>query len=203
MDQRGRAQHAVQPKIVTVLRSGGEYLPEHVERLKAQCAEHAPDVPFVCLSDLDGTLKKGWPGWWSKIEVFTLRGPLLYMDLDTTIRGDLAPLLEVAQKNKFTALRDFNPHSREMGSGLMAWSGDMSRIYRQFLQDPRGNMERCRNSRFWGDQGFIEPLTKGRAYWQEELPGAVVSYKKHCLNGVPENARVICYHGKPRPWDVE
>ena len=39
-------------KIVTVLRSGGEYRPEHVGRLQEQCAEHAPGIPFFCLSDV-------------------------------------------------------------------------------------------------------------------------------------------------------
>lgn len=191
----------MQPRIVTVLRSGGEYRPEHVERLRSQCAVHAPDAEFICLDD--DALEHGWPGWWSKIEVFRLHGPILYMDLDTTVRADLTPLLAVAEQHEFVALRDFNPSTREMGSGIMAWRGDMSRIYDEFEGDPHEHMARCRTPRHWGDQGFIEPLTEGREYWQTLIPGAVVSYKKHCKNGVPNGARVVCYHGKPRPWEVE
>lgn len=191
----------MQPRIVTVLKSGGEYRSEHVDRLRAQCARFAPDAEFVCLDD--ERLEHSWPGWWSKIETFRIVGPVLYMDLDTTIIADLTPLLAVAEQHEFVALRDFNPSQREMGSGLMAWSGDMSRIYDEFADDPHGHMDRCRTPRFWGDQGFIEPLTQGREYWQDLLPGAVVSYKKHCRGGVPDGARVICYHGKPRPWEVE
>lgn len=198
-----RKKLAVQPKILTVLRSGGEYTKDHVERLRWQCDRYAFGVEFHCLTDLDGTLQHGWPGWWSKIEAFNIKGPVLYMDLDTTVRGDLSPLLAMAEKHDFIALRDFNPNQREMGSGLMAWSGDMSRIYDEFTEDPEGHMARCRTPRYWGDQGFIEPLTPGRKYWQDLLPGAVVSYKMHCRNGIPEGARVICYHGKPRPWEVE
>lgn len=190
-------------KIVTVLRTGGEYRPEHVERLRKQCEIHAPGADFVCLSDLDEGLRHGWPGWWSKIEVFTICGPLLYMDLDTTVIGGLSPLLSVAESHDFVALRDFNPKQRQMGSGLMAWRGDMTRIYADFCADPEGHMKRCTTPQAWGDQGFVEPLTPGREYWQDLLPGAVVSWKKHCGNGVPEGARVVCFHGKPRPWEVE
>ncbi|MBC7282568.1 hypothetical protein [Hoeflea sp.] len=144
----------------------------------------------------------GWPGWWSKIETFLIQGPVLYMDLDTTVIGDLSPLLTVAETHKFVALRDFNPSQRQMGSGLMAWSGDMRRIYDEFAAAPAAHMKRCTTSQAWGDQGFIEPLTLDREYWQDLLPGAVVSWKKHCGSGVPEGARVICFHGKPRPWEI-
>jgi hypothetical protein len=125
------------------------------------------------------------------------------MDLDTTVRGDLTPLLDAAEAHDFIALKDFNPHIREMGSGLMAWRGDASHIYDAFRANPAEQMERCTTPRWLGDQGFIEPLTEGRAYWQDILPGAVVSWKKHCQQGVPDSARVICFHGKPRPWEVD
>lgn len=192
----------MQPVILTVLRSGGEYQPEHVERLRAQCAEHAAGAEFFCLSDVTGTLDHGWPGWWSKMEAFRVRGPVLYMDLDTSVVGDLAPLLEAACRHDFVALRDFNPHAREMGSGLMAWRGDMSALYWAFRANPEKHMAENSTPRHWGDQGFIEPRTVGRKHWQEILPGAVVSWKKHCRGGVPERARVVCFHGKPKPWEV-
>lgn len=188
--------------ILTVLRSGGEYRREHADRLRAQCAVHAPGVEFVCLTEGAG-LVSDWPGWWAKIEAFRHAGPVLYMDLDTTVCGPLAPLLEAAEQHDFIALRDFNPGQREMGSGLMAWRGDMSHLVREFERDPAEHMARCTVPRWWGDQGFIEPLTPSRTYWQDLLPGAVVSWKKHCQNGVPSGTRVVCFHGKPRPWEVK
>lgn len=187
--------------ILTVLRSGGEYRVEHADRLRQQCAVFAPGVPFRCLTEGDG-LVSDWPGWWAKIEAFRVPGPVLYTDLDTTVRAPLAPLLAAAEQHDFIALRDFNPGQRQMGSGLMAWRGDMSHLVREFERDPAEHMARCTVPRWWGDQGFIEPLTPGRAYWQDVLPGAVVSFKKHCAAGVPAGARVVCFHGKPRPWDL-
>lgn len=195
--------------IITVLKSGGEYRAEHVERLAAQCERWAPGVGFACLSDVELpsgisriALEQDYPGWWSKIEAFRVVGPVLYMDLDTSIVGPLSPLLDVARAHKFVALRDFNPHQREMGSGLMSWSESMGYLYKQFHRDPQGIMRRCSTPRHWGDQGYIEKETPGRAYWQDLLPGAVVSFKKHCARGIPTGARVVCFHGKPRPWEV-
>ena len=192
-------------RVLTVLRSGGEYKPEHVERLAAQVEEYNPGVEFACLSDVPtpGWIKAqhDWPGWWCKIEAFRLAGPVLYMDLDTTIVGDLTPLLRVSER--FTVLRDFNYPQRDMGSGIMAWRGDMGALYRLFAQNPRLHIAENSSPRWWGDQGFIERNTSVRAYWQDVAPGAVVSWKKHCRNGVPKDARVVAFHGKPRPWEVD
>lgn len=194
--------------IVTVLRSGGEYLPEHVVRLQAQCRRWHPGVGFVVLSDVEVpgvdriALEFGWPGWWSKMEALRIAGPVLYMDLDTSVVGPLEPLLREALLHRFVALRDFNPQQREMGSGLMAWSGSCADLYAEFSRDPEGHMRRCSTPRWWGDQGFLEPRTSYRRYWQDLLPGAVVSWKKHCASGIPAGARVVCFHGKPRPWEV-
>jgi hypothetical protein len=37
---------------------------------------------------------------------------------------------------------------------------------------------------------------------QEMHPGEFVSYKTHCTKGVPDGARVVCFHGRPRPHEV-
>ncbi|MDG3040443.1 hypothetical protein [Roseicyclus marinus] len=196
------------PAVLTVLRSGGIYTSDHVERLRQQVARFAPSADFLCLRDDDAAAKADrprhdWPGWWLKIEAFRFPGPILFTDLDTTIVGDLGPLLDAAEMHRFVALRDFNARADEMGSGLMAWSANMHSIYDTFLKDPQGHMDRCRTPQAWGDQGFIDPLTAAyRVHWQDILPGAVVSWKKHCRAGVPEGARVICFHGTPKPWEV-
>lgn len=201
-------------RILTVCRSGGEYRWEHVERLRKQCAEFAPGVEFRCLTNLSADyacapLLHDWPGWWSKIEVFRLKGPCLYFDLDTTIVGSLEPLLIEAQVGRFTVLRDVNrgaknPHAVQ--SSVMAWPGDMRWLYEAFKADAeRFIAEYKAPPDKWGDQGLIQAHTtpESRAYWQDVQPGKLVSWKKDCALGhVPAGARAIFFHGKPRPWDV-
>jgi len=144
-----------------------------------------------------------WPGWFSKIEMFRQTGPCLYLDLDSVIVGPLAPLLKIASTRPFTVLRDFNHPAREVQSSVMAWNGNMGRLYTRFRCHPQHHMAENAETRWWGDQGFVERYADGWDFWQDMLPGALVSYKKQCRDGVPEGARVVVFHGKPRPWEVE
>lgn len=189
--------------VLTVYRSGGEYLPAHVERLYGQCA----DYPFFCLSDVTldvphYRMKHNWPTWFSKLEAFRLSGPILYMDLDTAVVGDLTPFLDAAEQHDFIALRNPLPTPSRFGSGLMAWRGDMTHIYRRFLGNPERHIARCTTQRVWGDQGFIAESEPNPVLWQDLFPGEIVSWKVDCKEGVPETARVVYFHGNPRPWQV-
>ena len=198
--------------IATVLRSGGQYTPAHAFRLQRQAAAVAPDVPFVCLSDdlvpwvEVRPLKHGWPGWWSKIElfrrdVFRAGTRVLYLDLDTTIIGSLDELLE--RPEPFLGIKDFTRRPAGLTSGLMAWTagGEASAIYERFTVDAAAIMRRCG---IFGDGAWIAEQVQGHeTFWQDVVPGQVVSYKVHCRSGVPAGARVVCYHGTPKPWHVE
>lgn len=189
--------------ILTVLRSGGEYKPEHVERLYRQCAGH----DFLCLSDVDlhvpyCRLQHDWPTWWPKLEVFRIPGPVLYMDLDTSVVGSIAPLLDAVAQHDFIALRNPLPTPSLFGSGLMGWRGDVSRVYKRFLAAPAYHMKRCNTQRLWGDQGFISEDYPAPVMWQDLFPGEIVSWKVDCKQGVPDTARVVYFHGQPRPWNV-
>ena len=179
----------------------GKFHWEHAQELQRLCDKYVPGVPFLVLSEAQ--LEHDWPGWWSKMEIFKIPGPVLYMDVACRPVGDLAPLLEAAEQNEFVALRDFNPHLRNVASGVMAWNGDMSYLYEQFCRDPEGYVKQYISRRWWGDQGFIEANAGRWDYWQDILPGMVVSYKKHCQNGVPKDAKIVCFHGRPKPWDLE
>jgi len=198
-------------RVVTVLKCGGDFNRGHVERLREQVRFWAPGIEFICLSDdplVPGyrPLEHNWPGWWSKMEIYRQPGPCLYIDLDTTIVSNLGPLLRACEEHDFIVLRDFNPKQRLLGTGLMGWCGTTVKgLYANFREHPRFHMERHRSPRWWGDQGFIEKQVRPEqlTFWQDILPDQIVSYKKHCLAGVPARARVVCFHGKPRPWDLE
>lgn len=194
--------------LLTVLRSGGDYLPEHVEALRDQAARHAPGLAFRCLSDVDVPgripMRTDWPGWWAKIEALGVPGPALYLDLDSVIRAPLDRMLAAMDRHSWITLRDLDPRApRTVASGVMAWSGDMSALRDRFAEDPARHMSENVSPRWWGDGGFVERHAPRPAFWQDVAPGAIVSWKLDCRAGIPPDACVVAFHGRPRPWEVE
>lgn len=191
--------------VACVLRSGGDYTPEYVERLAYGVQRHSP-WRFVALSDcsLDFEtipLAHDWPGWWAKLELFRpglFEGPVLYLDLDTVIVGDLSPLMSV--KHEFTMLADFFK-PQYAASGVMAWEGDWSRIYRAFASNPSGHIARCNTRQCFGDGGFIaKNLGRRPDIWQARCPNLIASRKVVATRNADE--RIVCYHGRPRPAET-
>lgn len=189
-------------KFLTVLRSGKEYTVEHVHKLRDMVAKYMPEAEFVCLTDSSPQctrikLERSYPGWWSKIELFKVHGPCIYMDLDTVICGDISHLPDLFGNSKFAILRDVyrgdrDPHA--MQSSIMYWSGDMSYLWDQFSAYPDFSHPN-------GDQGWIEQNADDVVYIQD-FTDEVVSYKAHIQKGYDKHkASVIFFHGKPRPWE--
>lgn len=198
-------------RIVTVLKSGGDYKSLHVLALKAQCARYAPNVTFMCLTDakVDGVetapLLHKWPGWWSKLEIFRpdITGDFVYMDLDTVIVG---PLDDLAKVSHLAMLRDAYRDGKRAKEGLQSSvmvlpENERSQIWDEFTVNPPLAMML---NRAGGDQRFLERFWLNRAArLQDLLPGQFVSWKVDCkLEQVPPDARVIFFHGQPRPFEV-
>lgn len=198
-------------RVALVLRSGGEYKPEHVQTLAAQLREQRFE-PFVLSNvDVPGIERiplryPTWTGWWAKMELFRpdIEGDLLYFDLDTRIVGGLS---DIAARTEITLIDDFYRPGKRVSSGLMylpavARAETWVRWHDRYMHV------------FRGDGEFMNWLWRGRAKtWPEVLPGQVVSYKCHVMKDpkkakhvgdgtVPENARVVCFHGKPRPFEI-
>lgn len=180
-----------------VLRSGGDFKPDHVRWLARQVDG------LVCLSDVEVPgvstvkLKTDWPGWWAKMEMFgpSLSGDVFMLDLDTVV---IKPPSIPAET---TVLRDFY-FPGLIGSGLMfVKQADRERVWREFNKDPEGIMASCQRWPNWGDQGFLMRHLSDAKRWQD--CAKVYSYKAHCKAGLPADAEVVCFHGKPRPWEVK
>lgn len=195
--------------VACVLKSGGIYDATWVARMRDGVKRHLPiEHKFVCLSDVDVPceripLRFGWPGWWSKIEALRLAGPVLTLDLDTAIVGDLSDIAREAATRRLIALADFYRMNDGVGSGVVAWNGEdwPTRLFLMFCRDAQHWMDVC-GAR--GDQNFIERSCDLSmiSRWQSLLPGQIVSYKVHCRNGIPPNARVVCLHGRPKFGDM-
>lgn len=183
-----------------------DYNADYVMRLRNMVARHLKaNHEFVCLSNVDVPVKRiplkhGWRGWWSKLELFRpdiKADRILYIDLDTVITGNLS---EIADINEFTMIEGFrnNADKRRRGSGLMMLT-DRRPVWDAWAKSPEAHVEKIGNK---GDQHFIGPFSKG--CWQHALPGQVVSYKHDVRDRdeLPNDARVVCFHGKPRPHQL-
>ena len=179
--------------VACVLKSGGCYTPEYVERLKAGVDANLSGHRFVCLSDMDVPdripLTENLPSWWSKLELFKLKGPVLYFDLDTVITGDLTEI--ASYPHTFTMLSDFYRLERP-ASGVMAWNGDYSHLLIEY--DP--------NVKYpgHGDQGYLGYKLGKVDRFQDLFPGQITSRK--VFRTRKPNERVVCFHGEPRPHTV-
>lgn len=183
---------------VCVLRSGGDFGPQHVQWLAKQ-------IPgLVCLADVpvEGVptiaLPSQWPGWWAKMHLFNpdlIEGDILFFDLDTVVVGSL----EDFDIGFTTMLADF-AYPERLGTGLMyIAAADKEVVWKAWMKSPDKHMDRCRTRECWGDQGFLGSVLSPQR-WQDVLPGRIVSYKQDCQDGLSDEADVVCFHGEPRPW---
>lgn len=203
-------------RIVTVFNSRSltgaaqEYNCKHVKALYAQCQEWSNGVEFQCITDagpIGGIdcipYTRGWPGWWAKMALFdpSMKGDFLFMDLDTVITGPLTDILAV---KKLTLLRDFYRDGKKLkeglGGGLIYLPEEVrAQVWNFWMTNPQLQMRMYpRGDQFLFERFFLNSAQR----WQDTVPGQVVSYKVHCQNGLPPDARVVCFHGKPRPWEV-
>ena len=194
--------------VACVLRSGGPYTPEWVYALKRNLNQYLADYTFRVLSDCSCFGQEGipfkynWPGWWSKLELFCpglFEGPVLYLDLDTLVVGDLS---EIATYTGRLAMNSdfFRPQFAQ--SGVMMWTpGPLTdAIWQDFCNEP-DHMRIPRRD----DGQWLHLYTLASKQLPDRLqdlfPGQLVSYKVEARNGPPPNARLVCFHGSPKQTD--
>jgi hypothetical protein len=188
--------------VACVLRSGGAYTPEWVYALRRGVARYLDRTfDFVCLSDQAVAvpwkpLPHNWPGWWAKLCLFApglFEGPVVYFDQDTLIIGNITEL--ASYRGPFAQLSDFY-QPKIAASGVMAWTPGphTEAIYHAFCREKRVPSGR---SDYWYAKHAPKPERL-----QDLFPGQLVSFKAHARHGAPEGARVVCFHGKPRPNDA-
>lgn len=194
--------------VACVLRSGGVFTPEWVDRLATAAVQHIEADHVICLTDMstpwpDVDLKHKWPSWFSKLELFRpglFSGPTVYFDLDTLILGpvDFGPVFDRLERGpeKLAMLSDFyNP--KIPASGVMAWlpGPETEQIYHQFAANPEFSSRWDR-----GDGYHIGRHPHVRL--QPLLPGVFGSYKKDQLREGPRGFKVVCQHGLPKFNDL-
>jgi hypothetical protein len=180
---------------------GGRYPDYYPERLSRSITDNLTIPHEVYLIE-----ETDYPGWWGKINVLAEPGPALWVDMDCVITGSLDDLIPGRTTADIVTARNW-AQSGHGGcqSSVMYWN-DASRIVEAY--DPNeptlGNWPPRNDSGcLWGDQEFLTLLRDTQRIEVEYFDSAhVVSYKYHCRQGVPDDARVVCFHGKPDPHEV-
>lgn len=202
-------KHLLVPKLhIICVKWGTKYNAQYVNNLSAMVSRNLSMAHrFICYTDdptgLDkGIEVKGLPGnvtgWWNKLYIFlNEKHRCLYLDLDTVITGNLDEM--AGYNGSFAALRDFT-RPDGLGSGVMMWNGDHSDIWFKWLQ--AGKPTKISGSDTIGDQAWIERMRPKADRLQDLYQQAIYSYKMHCRGWPPNGAKIVCFHGEPRPHEV-
>ena len=160
----------------------------HVARLEDMVDKNLKQpYRFECVDD------SPYPDWWAKVslgEPGRFKGRVLYLDLDVTVVGNLDDLADYPYP--FAAIKDYQ-FPLTINSSVMSWdAGAMDSVFADFTPEV---MERLH-----GDQNWIHEKVPAFHFPRAWCP----SYKAHVLptGKVPDDARVIIFHGRPKPWEV-
>lgn len=199
------------PTFVVVCKSGGDYSMEHVECIRRQFYAHSRNGNFTfrCITDTPSEswhvpMQTGLNGWWSTMEAYRFTGPTVFTGLDTLICNDLSPFFDLALRcgpSEIYGIHDF--YHPKWSDGVSIWNGDHRAIGDNFdplsKSTPTHGVMDAASSR-------MDELGITKRYMDDEISG-IISYKKHIRDSVTPSdgagINIVCWHGKPRPWESE
>ena len=208
---------------VLCIKWGTVYGAHDVNVLRAMVARHL-QVPhrFVCLTEypegIDATVEcRPLPtmrlpadpdvhGGWRKLGVLSkaygdLPGPVLFLDLDVVVTGDLAPFL--THPGRLCIIKNWTtPFQRIGNSSVFRFApGAEADVLAAFEHDPDAAIAGVDN-----EQIFLSRHAAELTWWPKDW---VRSYKFHCQwpgpltrfwpARLPRGARILAFHGKPKP----
>lgn len=170
-------------------------------------------------------------GWWAKLGLWHNGGVLalhhgLFFDLDTVIvdrLDDIVAALARLDGDTSLWLSDFYSPARP-ASGIIGWTPGWAVAHGAAVSKKALAIRPQDLRQYDGDQDFAARMLEGPKAgtwptierWQEAAPGATASYKEHVHGSrhwnarsrvkppavLPPGARVVCFHGKPKPGDL-
>lgn len=205
------ARQMTQPPftVLTVYQPSHVYTPKDVTRLRDGVAANL-SLPhrFVCMTNhpVPGVecipLSYRFEGWWAKTEIFRPDlpfGRVLYIDLSSSVVGSLN---EMASQPGIVITKDWYRGTPSQ-SVLLYTVGDFTAVWDAFIVNcdywmEKGNQMEAPD---YGDQTMLNYVAHPPLeYWQDCLPGLLVSDKVH---SVPPGARIVQFHGKPKPHELD
>jgi len=196
--------------IVIVLRSGGDFTFKDVQLIVAHIlkkweSEILPNI--ICVSDLIKIeydlgnlklipLKDNLPGTWARMILYSPEmdkyRPFLYIDIDTVIIQSLEKVFDLVQnKDQYITLEDFWQKGM-LATGLVWFPKNTQKtktVWNKFKMPIGKRMDY-----------FLRKWIKPDQFWQN-LTDTIFDFKlkkNEFLDTIPENANLICFHGKPR-----
>ena len=179
-------------------------------------------APFVRHDLIEWPSAANLRAWWYKMQMFDprhgLNGPLLYLDLDVVITGDLDWIAQLDQ-TAFWTIRDFRylwrPSWKGMNSSFLYWNpARYAQVWKIFCEKPVSHWAK----QFPGDQDFLTHYVPGtdirfvdqdivRSYrWQIKDGGMDPVTRQYRRPGagavIPASCRIMVFHGSPKPADV-
>jgi|TARA_B110000285_G_C15065766_1_gene585020 hypothetical protein len=215
---------------------GNYYSWEYVEILKASiernCSspirfhvwtEPGREVPNTMIKHdlIDLGLSGPKKAWWYKTQLFnseTYSGPIIYMDLDVIITGNLDWMCNLSMQN-FWAAKDFKclfkAHRRAINSSIMLFdTGNYKHVWDKY----KNNQDRI-TQQFHGDQNYIdEEIVETKRMIPD---GKIASYRWEVLHGgmdmrtrayphrreidvlIDPDTSIVVFHGDPKPHQLD
>lgn len=196
--------------VVCVLRQGGRvgYNASWVEKLQNMVARNLT-IPhkFVCLSDCDVPceripLDEDGDGFWAKMQLFKpdmFNGPVLYLDLDTVICGNIDQIIITAMTEKFVMWLDIDKQIHS--SAMMWWQGDYSYLWNLYLSQPLSYWKKLYGTApLYGDQALVSENTKHSLFNDFVSPDWFHLVGKHDANLDLSQVKILHFrktHTKP------
>ena len=189
---------------------------EYVEKLARGVARNL-SLPynFICFTDREGLQVDGiefrklespsWMGKLPKITAFNpehgFEGRVLVLDLDTAVTGSISDIASysgdfaVRAVYKKPKIADGDTIGFRVGFGV-------DEIWRPFECKPKQVEQATGGRERWWYRKVVREQKLPLDLWQTLYPGQLFSYKNHCRQGLPEGARLVSFHGVPRPHEL-
>ena len=184
------------------------YDPEWVDKLfRGVKRNTTKPFRFVCMTDFPPLVfdepiktikfKTFKDNWLCLMEAFRVTGdPVMMLGLDTIITGDLDEILD--HRPKFAMLKDpYQP--QRMCNGVTMWQ-DRRDLYDRIVKEGIGRdcyMGGHPSEMLWlAKHGHPTDLA-------DRFPGQIKSYKAEVKKGGIEDARIVYFHGREKPHEID
>lgn len=128
-------------------------------------------------------------GWWNKVAYFKPgtfpdKTRIVALDLDVVVCGPIEPLINTKGIAADWIQGGYN-------SSVMVWdAGEYTEIWDNFSPEAV--------ERLHGDQDWVMEASK----WAYLPADWIASYRLHATEWPPEGARIVAFHGEPKPHDI-